>query len=103
MAKMKNRKTVDIRPDMSYDMEQMIADTFYGKIDPRRRQEIHDAYMVREDEKAMANLPRQAIHHEYNMDKFKYDGLAEGSPNWNNNAVGFIRRNQKGFVRDMEF
>lgn len=33
--------------------------------DPRRRQELADGGMVREDERAMANLPRQAIHHEY--------------------------------------
>jgi hypothetical protein len=33
--------------------------------DPRRRQELADGGMVREDERAMANLPRQAVHHEY--------------------------------------
>lgn len=33
--------------------------------DPRRRQELADGGMVREDQAAMANLPRQAIHHEY--------------------------------------
>ena len=33
--------------------------------DPRRRQELADGGMVREDQQAMANLPRQAIHHEY--------------------------------------
>jgi len=33
--------------------------------DPRRRQELADGGMVREDQAAMANLPRQAVHHEY--------------------------------------
>ena len=33
--------------------------------DPRRRQELADGGMIREDQAAMANLPRQAIHHEY--------------------------------------
>lgn len=36
----------------------------YG-IDPRRRQEMADGGMVREDRKAMANLSNTAIHHEY--------------------------------------
>lgn len=72
-------------------------DNFYGNIDPRRRQEIHDAYMVREDNRAMANLPRQAIHHEFNPDKFKYNSVSAGSPDWSHNEIGFIRKNQEGF------
>ena len=36
----------------------------YG-IDPRRRQEMADGGMVREDQQAMANLSNKAIHHEY--------------------------------------
>lgn len=34
-------------------------------MDPRRRQEMADGGMIREDDKAFANLPAQAIHHEY--------------------------------------
>lgn len=33
--------------------------------DPRRRQELADGGMVREDQRAMANLSPRAIHHEY--------------------------------------
>lgn len=33
--------------------------------DPRRRQELADGGMVREDRNAMANLSNRAIHHEY--------------------------------------
>lgn len=33
--------------------------------DPRRRQELADGGMVREDQQAMANLSPRAIHHEY--------------------------------------
>jgi hypothetical protein len=33
--------------------------------DPRRRQELADGGMVREDQNAMANLSPRAIHHEY--------------------------------------
>lgn len=36
----------------------------YG-IDPRRRQEMADGGMVREDQRAMSNLSPKAIHHEY--------------------------------------
>ena len=38
---------------------------FYAGVDPRRRQEIADGGMIREDHNAMANLPRQAIQCEY--------------------------------------
>ncbi len=38
---------------------------FYAGVDPRRRQEMADGGMVREDHVAMSNLPRQAIHCEY--------------------------------------
>ena len=34
-------------------------------VDPRRRKELADGGMVREDRKAMSNLSNQAIHHEY--------------------------------------
>jgi len=38
---------------------------FFGGIDPRRRQENADSGMIRPDMNAMANCPRQAIHHEW--------------------------------------
>lgn len=38
---------------------------FYAGIDPRRRQELSDGGIVNEDMNAMANLPVQAVHHEY--------------------------------------
>lgn len=37
-----------------------------GGIDPRRRQEAADAGLIAEDSGSMANLPRQAQHHEFN-------------------------------------
>ena len=41
------------------------SNEFYAGIDPRRRQEIGDGGMVREDHAKMANLSQQAIHCEY--------------------------------------
>jgi|SRR6266850_2814374 len=38
---------------------------FFAGLDPRRRQELADGGMVQEDHRAMANLPREEIHHEY--------------------------------------
>jgi hypothetical protein len=46
-------------------MQEAMRHAFYTNIDPRRRQEMSDGGIVREDDSAMANLPRQAIHHEY--------------------------------------
>lgn len=34
-------------------------------VDPRRRQELADGGMVREDRRAIANLPERASHYEY--------------------------------------
>lgn len=47
------------------------ASEYYAGVDPRRRREIADGGMVREDQNAMANLPRQAIHCEY-PDEFAF-------------------------------
>ncbi len=42
-----------------------INGSFYEGVDPRRRQELADGGLIREDQRAMANLPTRAIHHEY--------------------------------------
>lgn len=84
------------------NMMDIMRDAFYGQVDPRRRQEISDSRLVREDQQAMANLPRQAIHHEYDQDRFKHDSMKAGSPKWSYNEVGFIRHGQKGFIGDVE-
>jgi hypothetical protein len=38
-------------------------------IDPRRLPEIQDSELIRVDNKAMANCPTQAIHHEWAFGK----------------------------------
>jgi hypothetical protein len=42
-----------------------IGEFFWEGVDPRRRIELAEGGMVREDRNAMANLPLQAIHTEY--------------------------------------
>ncbi len=42
-----------------------VESEFWAGIDPRRRQEVADGGLVQEDHTQIANLPRQAIHHEY--------------------------------------
>lgn len=53
------------RDQRAFDRTQDMRNEFYAGVDPRRRQEIGDGGMIREDHNAMANLPRQAQHHEY--------------------------------------
>lgn len=48
-----------------------------SKIDPRRQQEMADSRMVQEDQRAMANLPTQAIHREYNQNRFNFSPLRD--------------------------
>lgn len=43
---------------------------FRQAIDPRRRPEIADSRMVKEDHNKMSNLPEQAIHKQFNPGKF---------------------------------
>lgn len=45
-----------------------------GGVDPRRRREYADAGMVKEDPRAMANLPLEAIHREFPQDPFYKTG-----------------------------
>lgn len=53
------------RDQRAFQSIEEMDNEFYAGIDPRRRQELADAGMIREDHRQMANLPRQAIHHEY--------------------------------------
>jgi len=53
------------RNQRAFERTKELRNEFFGGIDPRRRSEIADGGMVREDHLAMSNLPRQAIHCEY--------------------------------------
>jgi len=53
------------RDQRDFERTKEMENEFYAGVDPRRRGELADGGMVREDHKAMANLPRQAIHCEY--------------------------------------
>jgi len=44
---------------------------FFAGVDPRKHKEMADGGLVKEDRNAMANLPMQAVHHEY--PRFGYD------------------------------
>ena len=53
------------RDQRAFERLKDMENEFFAGVDPRRRQEIADGGMVREDHRQMANLPRQAIHAEY--------------------------------------
>jgi len=53
------------RDQRAFDRTRDMSNEFYAGVDPRRRQEVADGGMIREDHNAMANLPRMAQHHEY--------------------------------------
>ncbi len=53
------------RNERAFARTRNMENEFYAGLDPRRRQEMADGGMVREDHQAMSNLPRQAIHCEY--------------------------------------
>lgn len=55
----------DQHSNRAYQRIKDLQDAFYGGIDPRRRQEMADGGMIKEDPRAMANLSNKAIHTEY--------------------------------------
>lgn len=58
-------QNVQRRNERAFERVRDMENEFYAGVDPRRRQEVADGGMVKEDHRAMANLPRQAIHCEY--------------------------------------
>jgi hypothetical protein len=44
--------------------------SFFAGLDPRRRQEVADAGMIQEDDRAIANLPQNFINREYSDNGF---------------------------------
>lgn len=61
----KNKADEAVHNEKAYANVRNMNSIFYTGIDPRRRQEMADSYMVQEDNNAMANLSEQAIHREY--------------------------------------
>lgn len=55
----------EIKSDYSYRMTQEMYSSFYAGIDPRRRPEMADGSMVKEDRNAMANCPIKGYQKEY--------------------------------------
>lgn len=46
-----------------------MSDAFYEEVDPRRKQERHDARMISEDQNAMSNLSERAIYRTFHPGK----------------------------------
>lgn len=65
------------------------ADFFYAHVDPRRRQEIADARMIREDHSKIANLSEKAIHQQFNPDRFRFDSMKAAVPPYENEVEMF--------------
>lgn len=57
-----------------------MAEAFYNQVDPRRRQEIHDSRMIREDHTAMSNLSGVVINKQYNQNRFKHNSNSAPNP-----------------------
>ncbi len=68
-------------------IEQLMQDSFYDQIDPRRRQEIHDSRMISEDHTAIANLSPKFINRQFNQHTFKHDSLSAGDPDMGSSEV----------------
>jgi len=58
-------KREDEYSNRAYARVEDLYNPFYAGLDPRRRQEMADGGMVKEDKRAMANLSQDAVHREY--------------------------------------
>ena len=56
---------------LSQEAQRVTLSNFYGNVDPRRKPEIADSYMLNEDHRAMANLPEKEINTLWNPGKFQ--------------------------------
>ncbi len=63
------------REELAFHRAQQVGDFWWMGVDPRRKVELAHGGMVREDHKAMANLPTQAIHTEYPDRGFSSNGF----------------------------
>jgi hypothetical protein len=59
------KKEMECYEHPAYERVESMRSMFYGGVDPRRRQEISDGGMIEEDQRAMANMPQEPLHHEY--------------------------------------
>ena len=60
--------------DESRGMERKMGNDYYSGMDSRRRQEMKDGGMIREDHMAIANLPQGVMYQPYpKTDYFRYD------------------------------
>lgn len=55
----------DVKNEINYANVQSMYSCFYGGIDPRRRTEMADGGMVKEDRQAMSNLPTKGYQRQY--------------------------------------
>ncbi len=66
-----------------------LEDVFMSQVDPRRRQELSDARIIQEDDRAMANLSERAIHKQFNANRFRHNqNSAASAMNIFNDEVG---------------
>jgi hypothetical protein len=63
-----------------YVKREALEDAFYAQVDPRRRQERKDADMIKEDKKAIANLPPEKNYHTYDQNFYKHACMKAGNP-----------------------
>jgi len=55
----------DEQDRFNFDRVESMYSSFYAGIDPRRRKEMAEGGMIKEDNMAFANCPSEPIHREY--------------------------------------
>jgi hypothetical protein len=85
------------RDQRAFSRTQQMENEFYAGIDPRRRQELADGGMIREDQNAMANLSPVAAHYEYPQAGYYQspyiDGAVRGTnPSLDDNSDSMARK-----------
>ena len=65
MERYETKKMMRNKENSNYRNHNMMYDEYYAGMDPRRRQELEDSMMIREDHHEIANLPQHVVMREY--------------------------------------
>ena len=52
------------------ELEMVMRSSFYGNVDPRRKQELADSRMIQEDHNSVANLSETFLNHTFDANEY---------------------------------
>jgi len=76
---------------------------YYAGMDQRRRRELEDAGMIKEDHSAVANLPQNVIYREYSRAGYSMDGTLDDTIRGVDNQIDADGRESKRHMNPKKY